>query len=321
MAESSSDSEPEDYILYRDRDEWNDVVPVEQDDGPSSIVSIAYSEQFKDVYDYFRAILRTGEKSRRVLALTFDAIRMNPANYTVWHYRRLVLKELDADLNAELDYITKTIKSHPKNYQVWYHRQVIVKWLADPSQELQFTAFILSKDSKNYHAWQHRQWVIQHFSLWEGELAYVDKLIQDDIRNNSAWNQRYFVVANTTEFSTEVISQEIKYTIGVISKAKNNESPWNYLRGVVSFNSYADNPSVLEYCNSLYESKCRSPHLLSMLVDICEESLKLNQSSDQINLDKALKYCAELAMEYDTIRCAYWTFVGDNLEAKYRSAS
>lgn len=45
MAESSSDSEPEDYILYRDRDEWNDVVPVEQDDGPSSIVSIAYTEQ------------------------------------------------------------------------------------------------------------------------------------------------------------------------------------------------------------------------------------------------------------------------------------
>jgi len=62
-----------------------------------------------------------------------------------------------------------------------------------------------------------------------------------------------------------------------------------FVSRVVSFNSYADNPSVLEYCNSLYENKCRSPHLLSMLVDICEESLKLNQSSDQINLDKALK--------------------------------
>lgn len=37
-----------------------------------------------------------------------------------------------------------------------YHRQIIVKWLEDPSQELEFTAFILSKDAKNYHAWQHR---------------------------------------------------------------------------------------------------------------------------------------------------------------------
>ena len=37
-----------------------------------------------------------------------------------------------------------------------YHRQLIVKWLDDPSQELEFTSNILSKDAKNYHAWQHR---------------------------------------------------------------------------------------------------------------------------------------------------------------------
>lgn len=36
------------------------------------------------------------------------------------HYRRLVLKDIGADLTAELNYITKTIKHHPKNYQVWY---------------------------------------------------------------------------------------------------------------------------------------------------------------------------------------------------------
>ena len=45
MAESSSDSEPEDFILYQDREEWKDVVPVAQDDGPVAIVAIAYSEQ------------------------------------------------------------------------------------------------------------------------------------------------------------------------------------------------------------------------------------------------------------------------------------
>lgn len=38
----------------------------------------------KDAMDYFRAVIRTDEKSERVLLLTQDIIDMNPAHYTVW---------------------------------------------------------------------------------------------------------------------------------------------------------------------------------------------------------------------------------------------
>ena len=112
------------------------MTPIPQNDGPVPVVMIAYSDAFKDVHDYFRAVLKSGEKSERVLELTKEALEFNPANYTVWHYRREVLRATGADMREELLYSREMIEEHPKNYQVWQHRRVLVEWLKDPSSEL-----------------------------------------------------------------------------------------------------------------------------------------------------------------------------------------
>lgn len=174
---SSEEDFGDDWVFYGERDEWKDVKPLNQDDGDNAVVQIAYSNKCKqtsdhtgynnhwansvsDVFNYFRGVLATGEKSERALELTRDALRLNAANYTVWQYRRDILKAIDADLYEELDYIESVILDNPKNYQVWHHRRVIVELSNDPSKELLLTAKVLQMDAKNYHAWQHRQWAI-----------------------------------------------------------------------------------------------------------------------------------------------------------------
>lgn len=45
MAGSSIDESENEWIFYRDREEWKDVKPVPQDDGDVPIVAIAYSDR------------------------------------------------------------------------------------------------------------------------------------------------------------------------------------------------------------------------------------------------------------------------------------
>ena len=71
---------------YSDSIDWEDVVPIPQDDGgPNPLAAIAYTEEYSEAMSYLRAVMAGDEKSDRALRLTEDIIRMNPAHYTVWY--------------------------------------------------------------------------------------------------------------------------------------------------------------------------------------------------------------------------------------------
>jgi len=285
----------EDFSL----DDFKDVTPVPQDDGPHPIVPIAYDEEFVEVMDIFRAILRTKEYSQRTLRLTKAVIDLNAANYTAWNFRRECLFELGCDLKPELDWTASVARESAKNYQLWHHRRCLVEKQNNGDGELEHVAEILAEDAKNYHAWSHRQWVLKKFELWDEELKYVEGLLNEDLRNNSAWNQRHFVISNTTGFTPEVVDREIKFTCNYIEKALNNESPWNYLLGVAKASSFEHTEELIQFGESCTRKDDMCSAAFSFLVEIYNATC---------NSQKAIEACEYLAKKADVIRSKYWLF-------------
>ncbi|CAF3657472.1 unnamed protein product [Rotaria socialis] len=327
MSRSESDSESDSsskHLRYCDRPEWSDVVPIEQDDGPNAVVKIAYSEAFRDTFDYLRACMHKNELSERALELTKSACHLNPANYTVWCYRRKILLHLGSDLDEELAFVGRMIELHPKNYQVWEHRRLIVEISGHSSNELSFIASTIKLDSKNYHAWQYRQWVLKTYALWSDELHYVDHLLQDDIRNNSAWNQRYFVIAHTTGFKDDVIERELDYVEKRIELYPDNESAWNYLRGIARFRlASLTDQRIWNFCRNLYENHFLKDEfnnqqwrfLLGYMIELLMDDDRVDKQEDNKKMIHDL--CEKLMLQIDPIRKKYWQYIEEQMSTNH----
>jgi len=260
---SSSDDEDE-YVPYARRPEWSDVTPLAQPEPARPVVAIDYRPEYVDAHDYFRAILQSGEVSRRALDLTAECLRMNGANYTVWHRRWALVETLaaaeaerwassdtrgeesDRDekpskslFDLEFAYAAAMALENPKNYQVWNHMRLVSAVLGKASADRNLTATkeALELDAKNIHAWTHRGWVAKSFGLQDAERHFTEAMIKRDVRNNSAWNQRFVVTfSENDEVTNETLKLRVDSELAFVSRkieiAPDNESAWNYLRGV-----------------------------------------------------------------------------------------
>lgn len=324
--ESDEEEEVERVPLSK-RQEWSDVVPIPQDDGPDPIVSIAYTDEFRETMDYFRAVFAADERSPRALELTAEVIHLNAGNYTVWHFRRLILESLQSDLQEEFKFIELVAKGSYKNYQIWHHRRWVAEKLGTiaTTSELQFTQKVLCLDAKNYHAWSHRQWALQALGGWENELEYCRELLEVDIFNNSAWNQRYFVITKSPFLGglQAMRDSEVSYCTNAILGNPDNESPWRYLRGLYKGDNeaFVNDPAIYKVCICVLEKNKNCVFALNLLLDLLchgfQPTPDLNQilstwgfsGSDQ----KYANFVCLMLEKVDPMRARYWIWRRDSL--------
>jgi len=277
---------------------------------------------------YLRALLSTSEHSPRALNLTTHVISLNPAHYTVWLFRFKILCALAISLEQELEWLNGVALDNLKNYQIWHHRQLLIEHHITSDtlleertqlarQEVQFMDEMFDEDAKNYHVWSYRAWLVRKLGFWAGEeLHNTEAWIDKDVRNNSAWSHRFFLVFNDPEYCKEgckaterdpgiphqVLEREIGYTKGKIGEAPQNQSPWNYLRGVLRKGGRA--LSDMEGFAGEFvkigdgeSEEVKSSHALELLADVWAENMECERA------DKALRLLGE---KYDRIRRNYW---------------
>jgi protein farnesyltransferase/geranylgeranyltransferase type-1 subunit alpha len=280
---------------------------------------------------YLRAVMAAKEHSPRILKLTEHIISLNAAHYTVWLYRASTISALSYPIPDELTWVNDIALDNQKNYQIWHHRQILIDDLysqisSDPASiqalaksEIDFMNQMFDEDSKNYHVWSYRQYLVRKLDLFnKEELVSIEELLRKDIRNNSAWSHRFFVVFSDPRHSTpgsrateydplipdSILDREIEFAKAATFEAPQNQSPWNYLRGVLkkgdrrlaSLEWFA-----LEFVKLGQEEgegeDVRSSHALDFLADIYVEQGRTEDA------DKMLKLLGD---KYDRIRKNYW---------------
>ncbi|KAL1894727.1 CAAX geranylgeranyltransferase alpha subunit [Sporothrix stenoceras] len=244
----------------------------------------------------------------------------NLKNYQIWHHRYLLAEYYYPQIASNADAVTKFARS-----------------------EMAFLATILSEDTKNYHVWSYRQYLVRKLGYWvDDERKSMEAFIRQDVRNNSAWSHRFFLVfsdpnnssnisqadkdnnkeptksleasigelniSHDPEVPAAIVDREIAYAQEQILKAPQNESPWNYLRGVLTKGG-RPLASVDEFAQQFVTGvgsgdnesgeEVKSTHAMDFLASVYEEKGDKAQ---------AAVYLQRLAEKWDPIRAGYWQY-------------
>ncbi|KAL8736421.1 MAG: hypothetical protein Q9166_000213 [cf. Caloplaca sp. 2 TL-2023] len=162
--------------------------------------------------------------------MTTRLLEINPEYYTVWNYRRLLLRSFFGEANTSTPDTNDTTRLD-------LVRQYV-------TEDLNFLLPLLRKYPKCYWIWNYRLWLLAEaqrllspnvvYQLWQKELGLVSKMLSLDSRNFHGWGYRRKVVSALEELSlemnmtsTSMTEDEFKYTTKMIESNLSNFSAWH----------------------------------------------------------------------------------------------
>ncbi|KAL4953133.1 hypothetical protein BDW69DRAFT_166046 [Aspergillus filifer] len=185
-------------------------------------------EKYRELEHAVRQEIAGRQYTPETLQKLSELLKKNPEYYTMWNYRRRVMRQqfsqaaseespeakverLTTLIQTDLQFLIPLLRSFPKCYWIWNYRM----WLLEEAKrllpkplackvwqaELALVGKMLSLDSRNFHGWGYRRFVIETLekltseeenekSLVEAEFDYAKKMIGTNLSNFSAWHYR-----------------------------------------------------------------------------------------------------------------------------------
>lgn len=79
---------------------------------------------------------------------------------------------------------------------------------------------------------------------------------------------------------------------------------------------------VTNFCENLFETGIRSPYLLALIVDMCDEQISQNNlNHPKYNVQRAVELCSDLATKFDVIREKYWEHMATTIQKRAKAES
>ena len=170
-----------------------------------------------------------------MLQKTSKLLQINPEYYTVWNYRRRILRTLFLAPHED----SQSVDIGGTSLQNYEYIESLI------SDDLSFLLPLLRQYPKCYWIWNYRSWLLNESTrllptsdsrkLWYQELGLDSKMLSLDSRNFHGWGYRRSIVraleSKKPDFQTKsetMTEPEFQYTTKMIESNLSNFSAWHH---------------------------------------------------------------------------------------------